>query len=90
MKFEWNEECENAFQELKGKLTTTSVLTTPLSGELFMIYYDASIVGLGCVLIQQDKVIAYASRQLKPHEQNYPTHDLELVVLVFTLKTWKH
>ena len=90
MKFEWNEECENAFQELKGKLTTTPVLTTPLSGELFMIYYDASIVGLGCVLIQQDKVIAYASRQLKPHEQNYPAHDLELVVLVFTLKTWKH
>ena len=90
MKFEWNEECENVFQELKGKLTTTPVLTTPLSGELFMIYCDASTVRLGCVLMQQGKVIAYASRQLKPHEQNYTTHDLELVVVVFTLKTWKH
>ncbi|KAL6331976.1 hypothetical protein AAG906_020329 [Vitis piasezkii] len=65
VKFDWNEECENAFQELKRKLTTAPVLTAPISGELFMIYCDASTVGLGCVLMQQGKVVAYASRQLK-------------------------
>ncbi|RVW92637.1 Retrovirus-related Pol polyprotein from transposon 17.6 [Vitis vinifera] len=90
VKFEWNEECENAFQELKRKLTTAPVLTTPISGELFTIYCDASTVGLGCVLMQQSKVVAYASRQLKQHERNYPTHDLELAVVVFALKTWRH
>ena len=63
------------------------MLTTPISKELFTIYYDASIVGLGCMLIQQGKVIAYASRQLKSHEWNYPTHDLELATVVFALKT---
>ena len=55
-----------------------------------MVYSDASLKGLGCVLIQQDKVIAYASRQLKPHEQKYPTHDLELATIVFVLKLWRH
>ncbi|WJZ95428.1 hypothetical protein VitviT2T_014200 [Vitis vinifera] len=90
VKFDWNEECENAFQELKRKLTTAPVLTAPISGELFTIYCDASTVGLGCVLMQQDKVVAYASRQLKQHERNYPTHDLELAVVVFALKTWRH
>ena len=62
VKFEWNEECENVFQELKQKLTIVPMLTTLISGELFTVYCDASIVGLGCVLIQQGKVIAYASR----------------------------
>ncbi|RVW66686.1 Transposon Ty3-I Gag-Pol polyprotein [Vitis vinifera] len=90
VKFDWNEECENAFQELKRKLTTAPVLTTPISGELFTIYCDASTMGLGCVLMQQDKVVAYASRQLKQHERNYPTHDLELAAVVFALKTWRH
>ncbi|RVW61725.1 Transposon Ty3-I Gag-Pol polyprotein [Vitis vinifera] len=90
VKFDWNEECENAFQELKRKLTTAPVLTAPISGELFMIYCDASTVGLGCVLMQQGKVVAYASRQLKQHERNYPTHDLELAAVVFALKTWRH
>ena len=90
MKFEWKEECENAFQELKQKLTTAPVLTTPISKELFTIYYDASIVGLGCMLIQQGKVIAYALRQLKPHKQNYPTYGLKLTVVVFSFKTWRH
>ena len=61
VKFKWNEECDNSFQELKQKLTTALVLTTPINGE-FTIYYDASIVGLGCVLMQQGKVMAYASR----------------------------
>ncbi|WJZ83992.1 hypothetical protein VitviT2T_003625 [Vitis vinifera] len=90
VKFDWNEECENAFQELKRKLTTAPVLTTPISGELFTIYCDASTVGQGCVLIQQGNVVAYASRQLKQHERNYPTHDLELAAVVFALKTWRH
>ncbi|RVW27121.1 Retrovirus-related Pol polyprotein from transposon 17.6 [Vitis vinifera] len=90
VKFDWNEECENAFQELKRKLTTAPVLTAPISGELFTIYCDASTVGLGCVLMQQGKVVAYASRQLKQHERNYPAHDLELAAVVFALKTWRH
>ena len=55
-----------------------------------MIYCDASTMGLGCVLMQQGKVVAYASRQLKQHERNYPAHDLELAVVVFALKTWRH
>ena len=66
------------------------MLTTPISKELFTIYYDASIVGLGCMLIQQGKVIAYALRQLKPHKQNYPTYGLKLTVVVFSFKTWRH
>ena len=90
MKFEWNEECEDAFQELKRKLTIALVLTTPISGELFTIYYDASTVGLGCVLIQQGKVVAYVLRQLKQHKRNYPAHDLELAAVVFALKTLRH
>ncbi|RVW69179.1 Retrovirus-related Pol polyprotein from transposon 17.6 [Vitis vinifera] len=88
--FEWNEECEDAFQELKRKLTIALVLTALISGELFTIYYDASTVGLGCVLMQQSKVVAYASRQLKQHKRNYPAHDLELAAMVFVLKTWRH
>ncbi|RVW22320.1 Retrovirus-related Pol polyprotein from transposon 17.6 [Vitis vinifera] len=80
----------NVFEELKRKLTTAPVLTAPISGELFIIYCDASTVGLGCVLMQQGKVVAYASRQLKQHERNYPTHDLELAAVVFALKTWRH
>ena len=90
VKFEWNEECENAFQQLKRKLTIALVLTAPISGELFTVYCDASIMGLGCVLMQQGKVVAYDSRKLKQHERNYPIHDLELVVVVFALKTWRH
>ena len=89
VKFEWNEECENAFQELKRKLTTAPVLTAPISEELFTIYCDASTVGLGCVLIQQGKVVVYALRQLKQHERNYPAHDLGLATVVFT-QTWRH
>jgi hypothetical protein len=60
------------------------------SGKCFTVYIDASRIGLGCVLMQDGKVIAYDSRQLKKHERNYPTHDLELVVVVFALKTWRH
>ena len=66
------------------------ILTIPLDSGGFTIYSDASRKGLGCVLMQHGKVVAYASRQLKPYEQNYPTHDLELAVMVFALKIWRH
>ncbi|KAA0052359.1 pol protein [Cucumis melo var. makuwa] len=78
------------FQNLKQKLVTALVLTVPDGSESFVIYSDASKKGLGCVLMQQGKVVAYASRQLKSHEQNYPTHDLELATVVFALKIWRH
>ena len=66
------------------------MLTQLTSGREYAMYSDASKIGLGCVLMQDGKVVAYASRQLKPHEQNYPTHDLELAAVVFTLKIWRH
>ena len=66
------------------------MLVLPLESGGFDVYCDTSRVGLGCVLMQHSKVIAYASRQLKKHEQNYPTHDLELAVVVFALKIWRH
>ena len=89
-KFEWTERCEKSFQELKQKLVTAPVLALPDDQGGFVIYSDASHKGLGCVLMQHGKVIAYASRQLKPHEQRYPTHDLELAAIVFALKLWRH
>ena len=64
------------------------MLIQPTSGKDYTMYSDASRIGLGCVLMQNGKVVAYASRQLKPHEQNYPTHDLELATVVKTLKFW--
>ena len=66
------------------------MLTQPTCGKEYVIYSDASLNGLGCVLMQEGKVVAYASRQLKPHEKNYPTHDLELATIVFALKIWRH
>ncbi|KAL4017963.1 hypothetical protein IC575_021546 [Cucumis melo] len=88
--FVWSPACESSFQELKQKLVTAPVLTVPDGSGNFVIYSDASKKGLGCVLMQQGKVVAYASRQLKIYEQNYPTHDLELVAVVFALKIWRH
>ena len=88
--FVWKDKHERAFQELKVRLTSTLVLAIPRRGKRFVIYNDASYQGLGCVLIQDRRVIAYGSRQLKPYEQNYPAHDLELVSIVFTLKIWRH
>ena len=88
--FDWNDKCEESLQELKKRLTTTLVLITPVSGEKYSVFCDASRVGLGCVLMQKGRVVAYASRQLKKHEENYPTHDLELATLVFALKLWRH
>ena len=78
-----------AFGELKKRLTTAPILILPTDGEMFLVYTDASYVGLGCVLMQCGKVVAYASRQLKVHEKNYPTHDLELAAIVFALKIWR-
>jgi len=89
-KFVWDEKCEKSFQLLKEKLTTTPVLTLPDIHKDFVVYCGASKNGLGCVLMQEGKVVAYASRQLKVHEQNYPTHDLELVAVVHALKIWRH
>jgi hypothetical protein len=89
-KFAWMENCERSFQELKQRLTTAPVLTLPDIHRDFVVYCDASRQGLGCVLMQDGKVVAYASRQLRTHEQNYPTHDLELAAVVHALKIWRH
>ena len=78
VKFVWDDSCEEAFRELKQRLTTVPILTVPNSDEPYVVFTDASGTGLGGVLMQNGKVVAYASRQLKPHEKNYPTHDLEL------------
>ncbi|CAL1410109.1 unnamed protein product [Linum trigynum] len=88
--FVWDEKCQAAFELLKKKLTSAPVLALPTSDGEYSIYSDASYQGLGCVLMQDKKVIAYASRQLRPHEVNYPTHDLELAAVVFALKLWRH
>ncbi|VVA39016.1 PREDICTED: retrotransposon, partial [Prunus dulcis] len=90
VKFEWSDECEKSFNELKTRLTTAPVLTLPDDSGNFVIYSDASQQGLGCVLMQHGRVIAYASRHLKKHEMNYPVHDLELAAVVFALKIWRH
>ena len=82
--------CQQSFEELKGRLTSAPILSLPNGRDGFVVYSDASRQGLGCVLMQNDRVIAYASRQLKKHEENYPTHDLDLAVVVFALKIWIH
>ena len=82
--------CQQSFEKLKGILTSAPVLTLPNERDGFVVYSDASRQGLGCVLMQNDRVIAYASRQLKKHEENYPTHDLKLTTVVFALKIWRH
>ncbi|WVZ76367.1 hypothetical protein U9M48_024345 [Paspalum notatum var. saurae] len=79
-----------AFEELKKRLTTAPVLTFPDMHKPFSVYCDASRLGLGCVLMQEGKVVAYASRQPRDHEKNYPTHDLELAAMVHALKVWRH
>nr|UBX54596.1 transposon Ty3-I Gag-Pol polyprotein [Lupinus angustifolius] len=88
--FVWTAKCEENFQELKKRLTMALVLILPDPKENYNVYCDVSKHGLGCVLMQQKKVVAYASRQLKTHEQNYPTYDLELAAIVFALKIWRH
>jgi hypothetical protein len=80
VKYEWSQKCEDAFHTLRQHLTTPNL----------DVYCDALGTGLGCVLMQDNRVISYASRALKPHEQNYPTHDLELAAVVHALKIWRH
>jgi hypothetical protein len=89
-KFVWGQKCEDAFHTLRQHLTTASVLVQPNSSKPFDVYCDASGTGLGCVLMQDNRDIAYASRALRPHEQNYPTHDLELAAVVHALEMWRH
>ena len=86
----WSETYEKLFQEIKGRLTTAPVLIILKRGLGYSVYCDASREGLGCVLMQERKVVAYGSRQLKTHERNYPTHDLELATVIFALKIWRH
>ncbi|GJU47096.1 putative reverse transcriptase domain-containing protein [Tanacetum coccineum] len=90
VKFVWGDKQEAAFQPLKQKLCSAPILALPKGSKDFIAYGDASIKGLGVVLMQRKKVIAYASRQLKIHEKNYTTHDFELGAVVFALKIWRH
>ncbi|GKD20255.1 putative reverse transcriptase domain-containing protein [Tanacetum coccineum] len=90
IKFNWGKKEETAFQTLKQKLCSAPILALPEGSENFVVYCDASHKGLGAVLMQKEKVIAYASRQLKIHEKNCTTHDLELGAVVFALKMWRH
>nr|GFA02350.1 putative reverse transcriptase domain-containing protein [Tanacetum cinerariifolium] len=90
VKFEWGNKQEVAFQLLKQKLCSTPILALPEESEGFIVYCDASNKGLGAVLMKREKVISYALRQLKIHKKNYKTHDLELGVVVFALKIWRH
>ncbi|GKD11204.1 putative reverse transcriptase domain-containing protein [Tanacetum coccineum] len=90
IKFDWGEKTEAAFQLLKQKLYSAPILALSEGSENFVVYCDASHKGLGVVLMQREKVIAYASCQLKVHEKNYTTHDLELGAVVFALKMWRH
>ena len=75
---------------MKRRLTSASILIVPDRGQMYTVYCDASKAGLRCVFMQIGRVVAYGSRQLKNHEQNYPTHDMELTAVVFTLKIWLH
>ncbi|KAA3473641.1 DNA/RNA polymerases superfamily protein [Gossypium australe] len=86
VKFKWSEKCQQSFDQLKVLLTEAPVLVQPESGKNF----NTSLNGFGCVLMQEGKIVTYAFRQLKPHENNYPTHDLELATIFFALKIWRH
>jgi hypothetical protein len=89
-KFNWSSKCNEAFEQLKVLLTTAPVLAQPDIEKPFDVYCDALGSGLGCVLMHEGRVIAYASRQLHRHEEHYPTHDLELATVVHALKIWRH
>jgi hypothetical protein len=89
-KFVWLPECNEAFETLKRSLTTAPVLAQPDKEKPFDVYCDASGIGIGCVLMQEGWVIACASRQLKHHEEHYPTHDSELAAVVHAVKIWRH
>jgi hypothetical protein len=89
-KYVWSEACDEAFKYLKKLLTTSPVLAQPDTTKPFDVYCDASGTGLGGVLMQEARVISYSLRQLRRHEEYYPTHDLELAVVVMALRTWRH
>jgi hypothetical protein len=89
-KFKWMLAYEASFQELRKQLTTAPILVMPDMEKSFSIYFDASCQGLGCVVMQDGHMVTYASRQLRKHEMNYPTHDLELAVVVHALNIWMH
>jgi hypothetical protein len=88
--FSWTDERQMAFKELKKRLTTAPILTLPDQSKRFTVYCDASRDGLGCILMQEGRVIAYAPQELRRHKLNYPTHDLELAAVVHALKIWRH
>ncbi|KAA3474120.1 DNA/RNA polymerases superfamily protein [Gossypium australe] len=90
IQFVWTDKQQESFERLKKILMEAPVLIQPEAGKEFVVYCDASHTGLGCVLMQEGKMVAYTSRQLRPHEVNYPTHDLELVAVVFALKICRH
>jgi ribonuclease HI len=89
VEFKWTPACQESFETLK-KLMTTPILILSDVHKSFSVYCDASYIGLGCVLMQEGRVVAYSSRHLKIHERNYPTHNLELAAVVHALKTWRH
>jgi hypothetical protein len=90
VEFKWTPACQKTFETLKEQLTTAPILILPDVHKPFLVYCDALYTGLRCLLMQEGRVVAYSSRQLKIHEKNYPTHDLELAVVVHALKTWRH
>ena len=90
MKFFWSDKYEEAFLKLKQLLTNAPLFVIPDGNQGLAVYTDACGTGLGAVLMQKGKVIAYASQQLKPHEVRCPTHDLELATIIFALKIWRH
>jgi hypothetical protein len=89
-KFDWSSKCNEAFEQLKVLLTTAPMLDQPDIEKPFDVYCDTSGSGLGCVLMQEGRVMAYALRQQRRHEEHYPTHDLELAAAVHALKIWRH
>jgi hypothetical protein len=89
-KFVWNAKRDEVFQTLKKLMTISPVLVQPDIMKSFDVYCDASGTRLGCVLMQKSRVIVYSSRQLRPHEEHYPRHDLELAAVVHALHTWRH
>lgn len=86
MKFEWKEQQESVFQKLKHMLCSVPVISLPKGTKDFVVSWDESHHSMGCVLMQRDKVTAYASHQLKTHENNYTTYDMELEAVILTLK----
>jgi hypothetical protein len=89
-KFVWNEKCTKSFQRLKFFLKTTPILKVPNMDKEFLVCTDAYKEGLGRVLVQDGQVITYISRKLGNHEENYATHELELLSIVYALRVWRH